>query len=241
MLERKPSLTEQAKAYIKQQIVDNAFEGDRIPSETDLASELGVSRTTIRDALSRLENEGAVYRKQGSGTYVNRAGLQIRQRLEEMWSYEAVLRAHGYTPSVQILRMERHPASEEAAEQLQLEEGADVVAVEKLFLEDDEPVIFTLNQVPAQLVPETATPEDWVPPIYEFLLAHAHQRLNYYLSEIVPVTASKKLADILHVKPGKALISFVEIGYNEENEPILWTNSYFRDDLLRLRLIRRQV
>ena len=165
MLERKPSLTEQAKAYIKQQIVDNAFEGDRIPSETDLASELGVSRTTIRDALSRLENEGAVYRKQGSGTYVNRAGLQIRQRLEEMWSYEAVLRAHGYTPSVQILRMERHPASEEAAEQLQLEEGADVVAVEKLFLEDDEPVIFTLNQVPAQLVPETATPEDWVPPI----------------------------------------------------------------------------
>jgi GntR family transcriptional regulator len=241
MLERKPSLTDQAKAYIKQRIMDDAFDGDRIPSETELANELGVSRTTIRDALSRLENEGAVYRKQGSGTYVNRAGLQIRTRLEEMWSYEAVLRAHGYTPSVHILKMERHRADEEAASQLQLDGDAEVVSVEKLFLEDDEPVILTLNQVPARLVPETAMEEDWVPPIYEFLLTHAHQRLNYYLSEIVPVTVSEELAGILHVEPGKALISFAEIGYNEENEPILRTNSYFRDDLLRLRLIRRQV
>src|SRR5690606_22372667 len=103
MLERKPSLTEQAKAYIKQRIVNEDFEDGRIPSEAELATELGVSRTTIRDALSRLENEGTVYRRQGSGTYVNRPGLQIKTRLEEIWSYEAVLRAHGYTPSTKIL------------------------------------------------------------------------------------------------------------------------------------------
>jgi GntR family transcriptional regulator len=42
------------------------FEEGRIPSETDLAVELGVSRTTIRDALSRLELEGTIIRKQGA-------------------------------------------------------------------------------------------------------------------------------------------------------------------------------
>ena len=86
MLKRNPSLTDQAKAHIKQQILENKFEEDRIPSETDLAESLGVSRTTIRDALSRLENEGVIYRKQGSGTFVNRPGLRIKSRLEEIWS-----------------------------------------------------------------------------------------------------------------------------------------------------------
>ena len=60
MIKRSPSLTDQVKTHIKQQILINTYEDDRIPSETDLAMELGVSRTTIRDALSRLENEGVV-------------------------------------------------------------------------------------------------------------------------------------------------------------------------------------
>ncbi|HSM57525.1 MAG TPA: GntR family transcriptional regulator [Candidatus Sulfomarinibacteraceae bacterium] len=241
MLERKPSLTDQAKAHIKQRILDGEFEDDRIPSESELAAELGVSRTTIRDALSRLQNEGAIYRKQGSGTYVNRAGLQIKTRLEEMWSYESVLTAHGYTPSVRILRVEKAPAGEEVGNVLHMDAEDVLVTVEKLFLEDDEPVILTINQVPEHLMPGSVPDEQWQAPIFEFLLEHCRQRLSYYLSEIVPVSASSDLADLLHVEAGKALISFAEVGFNDENVPILKTMSYFRDDLLRLRLIRRQV
>lgn len=241
MLERKPSLTEQAKAYIKQRIVNDEFEDGRIPSETELASELGVSRTTIRDALSRLENEGAVYRRQGSGTYVNNPGLQIKTRLEEIWSYEAVLRAHGYTPSTRIISVKHTKADKEQAQTLNLKPGADLVAVEKLFLEDERPVIFALNCIPQELLTEPYTDEEWHAPIYEFISEHGQQRLNYYVSEIVPVTATARLAHTLHVKEGKALISFVETGYNDENEPILLAASYIRDDLLRLRLIRRKV
>jgi GntR family transcriptional regulator len=105
MIKRSPSLTDQVKAHIKQQILDNAYEDDRIPAEMDLAEELGVSRTTVRDALSRLENEGVIFRKQGAGTFVNRPGLQIKSRLEEIWSYEAVLEDHGYEPSTRILNV----------------------------------------------------------------------------------------------------------------------------------------
>ncbi|MEJ2747564.1 MAG: UTRA domain-containing protein [Anaerolineae bacterium] len=70
--------------------------------------------------------------------------------------------------------------------------------------------------------------------------AIGRQRLTYYLSEIVPSIADDKLAQTLHIPPQTALISFSEIGYNADNEPILHSSSYFRDDLLRLRLIRRQ-
>lgn len=241
MLERKPSLTEQTKAYIKQRIRDGDFEGDRIPSETELAQELGVSRTTIRDALSRLENEGVVYRKQGSGTYVNPPGLQIKTRLEEIWSYEAVLEAHGYTPSTRILDLSVDPAGPDAARDLNIDPADNLVSVRKLFLENAEPVILVINQVPAALLTGDYEPDDWHIPIYQFLWQHGKQRLSYYLSEIVPAVASPSLADALNIEQGTPLISFAEIGYNEDNQPILKAFSYLRDDLLRLRLIRRQV
>lgn len=241
MLERKPSLTEQTKAYIKQRILDGDFEDERIPSEIELAQEIGVSRTTIRDALSRLENEGVVYRKQGSGTYVNPPGLQIKTRLEEIWSYEAVLEAHGYTPSTRILDLSVDPAGPEAARDLRIDPGDRLVTVHKLFLEDAEPVILVLNQVPAALLTGDYGPDDWEIPVYRFLWHHGRQRLSFYLSEIVPCVASPFLATTLNVEEGTPLISFAEIGYNDDNEPILRAFSYLRDDLLRLRLIRRQV
>jgi len=241
MLERKPSLTEQAKVYIKQRILDGEFEGERIPSETELASELGVSRTTIRDALSRLEIEGVIYRKQGSGTYVNEPGLQIKTRLEEIWSYEAVLKAHGYTPSTRILGVQTAPAGPDLAAELNLAPDAAVITVEKLFLEDEEPVIFTRNQIPSALLTEPYEREAWAQPVYQFLSNYGRQRLTYYISEIIPIIASPGLAEILHIAEGVPLISFSEIGYNEDNEPVLRAYSYLRDDLLRLRLIRRKI
>ncbi len=240
MLRRTPSLSEQAKDHIKQSIRNDEFPEGRIPSETELADMLGVSRTTIRDALRRLELEGVITRRQGSGTYVNQPGLQIRTRLEEMWSYETVLRAHGYTPSTEILSATTAPATAEAAAELGLSPGALLLIVRKLFREDERPVILTENQIPAALLAHDVSPADLRQPVYAFLWDHCHQELGYYLSDIVPIVADPALAATLAVRAGTPLISFSEIGYNEDNEPILKAYSYFRDDLLRLRLIRRQ-
>lgn len=240
MLQRKPSLTDQAKAHIKQRILDGDFEGERIPSETELANELGVSRTTIRDALSRLEIEGVIYRRQGSGTYVNQPGLQIKTRLEEIWSYETVLEAHGYTPSTKILAVQTEEAGAEVAGELKIAVGDALVSVAKLFLEDAEPVILTINKIPAALLTRSYRREDWRAPVYEFLASYGPQRLLYYVSEIVPTVASPTVAEALQIGTDTPLLSFSEVGYNEENEPIIKTCSYFRDDLLRLRLIRRK-
>lgn len=241
MIKRSPSLTDQVKAHIKQQILDNAYADDRVPAEMELANELGVSRTTIRDALSRLENEGVIFRKQGAGTFVNRRGLRIRSRLDEIWSYEAVLQAHGYSPSTRVLDLSIRPAEEGLATDLDLVEGQDILMVRKLFLEDEQPVILTCNFIPLAFISEPTTEEAFVVPIFTYLAQSAGQHLNYYLSEIVPVMAEGDLAKTLHLPAPTAVLSLEEVGYNEENEPILKAYSYFRDDLLRLGLIRRKV
>jgi len=241
MIKRNPSLTGQVKAHIKQQILNNAYVNDRVPAEMDLAFELGVSRTTVRDALSRLENEGVIYRKQGAGTFVNRPGLRIRSRLDEIWSYEAVLEAHGYEPSTEVLELNQQTANAELAADLNLAQGDPVLLVRKLFLEDDQPVILTRNYIPLAYIEGPLKKDDFVVPLFAYMSEVVGQHLSYYLSEIVPVMARADLANTLGVPSPTAVLSLEETGYNEDNEPILKAFSYFRDDLLRLGLIRRQV
>ena len=239
MITRNPSLTDQVKAHIKDKIVNHEFVDGRIPPEAALAEELGVSRTTIRDALAKLEHEGAIYRKQGAGTFVNEAGLQIKSRLEEIWSYEEVLRDHGYAPSVEVLRAEIEPADESTARALGLEPGDDVVVVAKLFRENDEPVVVTANRINAALM-DAAALDDAAAPVYELLERFAERHLAYYLSEIVPVALDAERARVLGVESGAAVISFEEVGFDQDDVPVVFARSFFRDDLLRFRLIRRK-
>ena len=240
MITRNPSLTDQVKAHIKERIVNDGFDNGRIPPETELASDLGVSRTTVRDALSRLEHEGTIYRRQGAGTFINEPGLQIRSRLEEIWSYEQVLQDHGYVPSVRVLSSGEEPADPLTTQALGLDDGERVLVIEKVFREDEAPVMLTVNRIPTRIVSDAEYQNDEAMPIYEFIEDHCGRTLGYYLSEIIPVSLDAATAKKLGVETGTLAISFDEIGFDQNNEPIMRATSYFRDDLLRFRLIRRR-
>lgn len=240
MITRNPSLTDQVKAHIKDLITSGAFDSHRIPPETELASDLGVSRTTIRDALSRLENEGAIYRRQGAGTFVNEQGLQIKSRLEDIWSYEQLLEDHGFTPSVRVLDATEAPADPATIEALELEDSDAVLTIEKLFLEDEDPVMLTINRIPTSMLNDTGYTDHDASPVYEFLEKHCDRSLSFYLCEIIPVSLDADTAGKLGVDPGTMAISFDEVGFDLNNKPIVRATSYFRDDLLRFRLIRKR-
>jgi len=240
MITRNPSLTDQVKAHVKERIVNDDFEDGRIPPETELAADLGVSRTTVRDALSRLEHEGTIYRRQGAGTFVNEPGLQIRSRLEEIWSYEQVLEEHGYVPSVRVLSSTEAPTDSFTAQALGLEDGERILVIEKVFREDEAPVMLTVNRIPTRIVSDAEYQNDEAMPIYEFLEDHCERTLGYYLSEIIPVSLDAATAEKLGVETGTLAISFDEIAFDQNNEPIVRATSFFRDDLLRFRLIRRR-
>lgn len=246
MLKRAPSLTEQVKSYIKDRIVNGDFPDGRIPPEMELAEALGVSRTTIRDALSRLEMEGTVLRKQGAGTFVNTPMLQIRTRLDEIWSYEAMLEAHGFQPSTEVLESAELPGgsveiSAAVCDDLGLTAEDAVLRVTKLFRENDVPVILTRNYLPRRHLTGDVTAAALRRPVYELLETFGAVPLSYYLSEIVPLIAGDDIAAALDVPLSTPLISFDETGYSADHAPIVKSYSYFRDDLLRLRLMRRRV
>ena len=69
---RSKSIVEQVNEILRQRIHDATYQpGARLPSESELAEEFGVSRATVRTVLAKLSVEGLILRRQGDGTYVN--------------------------------------------------------------------------------------------------------------------------------------------------------------------------
>ena len=67
----------------------------QLPSELELASDLGVSRTVVRDALSELERDGYLERVRGIGTLVNRDVVQLKNRMDQKLEFYKMIRAIG--------------------------------------------------------------------------------------------------------------------------------------------------
>ena len=148
---------------------------------------------------------------------------------------------HGYVPSTKVLNHRVMPAEASTAAELDLSPGENLIVVEKLFLENQHPVILTVNHIPEKMIVELYSEGDVALPVFEFLANYGQQHLSYYLSEFVPILANGSIAGHLNVPKSAPLLSLEEVGYSEDNAPILKAYSYFRDDLLRLRFIRREV
>jgi GntR family transcriptional regulator len=239
MFQRSPSLVEQVKSYLKKQIATGAFEEGRIPAEVELARTLNVSRNTVRDALSRLEIEGTIFRRQGAGTFVNQAGLMVKSQLSEIVPYQLLIEEYGCTSSIELVSVEEitHPPT---AKKLHLDKYEPLLFVKKRFLADNQPVIFSCTYLPTHFIQQSYSPEDLRLPVFDFIPRFCEHEFAYYLTELVPIIPADWLVSALQLPAQKkALVSFEELGYNQNNVPIVIATSYFRDDLLRLRLIRQ--
>jgi GntR family transcriptional regulator, transcriptional repressor for pyruvate dehydrogenase complex len=89
-----PGLTERVASALLGKIQEGAFPpGARLPSENDLADQFGVSRTVLREAISRLKHEGVVEGRQGSGVFVTEQARvkPLRIEIASVESPEAIL------------------------------------------------------------------------------------------------------------------------------------------------------
>ncbi|MEI2417040.1 FadR/GntR family transcriptional regulator [Orrella sp. JC864] len=96
-----PSLTDQlAQALLARIARGELAPGDRLPSEVRLVEEFGVSRTVVREALSRLKSEGAVQGRQGSGVYVTEQARLRPLRIEAA----TLASAHAMSSIIELRR-----------------------------------------------------------------------------------------------------------------------------------------
>lgn len=119
--------------------------GTRLDSEVELAENLMVSRPTMRNAIERLVDKGLVVRRRGLGTVV--VPRRVRRPLA-LTSLHDDLEAEGRSPDTSVLKIDVVPADHVVASALGLDEGADVLFLERLRAADGAPLALMQNHIP---------------------------------------------------------------------------------------------
>ena len=112
--------------------------GDMIPPESELTERYGVSRTTVRQVLDMLVNEGLIYRQQGRGTFV--AHPTVEQTLVRIVSFTDDMVQRGFKPGTRVLSAKLIPAPEDIARRLEIAPGEELACIKRLRLADEEPM-----------------------------------------------------------------------------------------------------
>src|ERR1700722_9996801 len=132
-LKPRASLTEQVQADLRVAIRAGAFgSGGQLPSEPALSKQLGVSRPTIRQALSLLEQEGLVARRQGMGTFVQSTVAALPDLLNVNTGITDMIRSAGRHADTRETTVQHAFADERIAKMLQLRTGAAVAVIERI-------------------------------------------------------------------------------------------------------------
>jgi DNA-binding GntR family transcriptional regulator len=210
----------------------------QLPSESELASSLGVSRATVRAALSLLAAEGIVVRKHGSGTFVNHAMLRLRLEVGDQWEFQAMISGSGYRPGIRFIDSEICPAGAEVASALNIDPEETVLKIRKIFTANEKPAIYSINMFSSQIVSSPFDAEKLQGPIFPFLFEVCNVIPAYSVTDFSPVIADKNLAEFLAVEENSPLLLFKDVFYSTENKPILFAYNHF-NNFLHFKAIRQ--
>lgn len=125
--------------------------GSALPSERDLSEMTGMSRVTVRKGIDQLIDEGVLFRKQGSGTFVAR---RIEAPNSALSGFSDDARSRGEDPGViWMIKTYASPTEEEAAA-LGIAPSAKVVRLGRVRLSGGEPLAIEHAVVPAEFLPD---------------------------------------------------------------------------------------
>lgn len=142
-------------------LINKTPAGQRLPSEPDLAKQLGVSRATLREAMRSFETQGLIRRRQGSGTFVVGKVQALDSGLEVLESLETIAKRMGLEVSVSDLSVEIVSADEELASSLNVAAGAKLTRVRRVIRAEGRPVAYLVDVLPEDVLQPKDLPSDF--------------------------------------------------------------------------------
>lgn len=223
---------ESAARELERRIVMGEYPvNSQLPSEQDLAASVGVSRTTLREAVGRLVAQGLLRREQGRGTYVRgTGGIRISMLLEANLSISDMIRDTGMTPAT----MEVEGSIEVPPDEVRLALGnpglSETLVLRRLRTADGEPAVYSVDY----LVLDPGLPIDaasYRGSVYELLAAHYGLPVTSGYARLRAGTVTGPLAEKLHVVSGSLTLLLSQVHTLSDGRNVMYSDVHLRNDI----------
>ena len=188
--------------------------GDALLGERQLEEQFGVSRITVRRAISDLVQDGALVRIKGKGTFVSH-GL-VRSTLH-LASFNEDMRAAGFEPSTRVIAAAEEVPPAAAAEHLGFAPEQAAYQVRRLRLANGAPVSVDESWLPPRLLPDLLA-EDLTGSLYRILSASGHP-VQHVEQTVEAAAAPEETAALLDIEPGAPVLLFRRRSFTGADDP----------------------
>ncbi|TCC98286.1 GntR family transcriptional regulator [Pedobacter psychroterrae] len=217
----------QAEELLRKMIKDPQFQnGKLLPNEIDIASQLAISRTTLRQALNKLVYEGLLIRKKGVGTKV--ADALISSKSVNWLSFSQEMKARG----IPIKNFELHVSwiypEEHIANFLNIKTDQKILKLERLRGRPEGPFVYFVSY----FHPRTGLTgeEDFKRPLYDILEMDYNIVSELSKEEISARSADKFIAGKLETEVGSPILFRKRFVYDQAERPIEYNLGYYKAD-----------
>lgn len=245
VVSRGHNLTELVAKSLRDGIADDSLplEG-KLPSEPQLAARLGVSRATVREAITLLETEGIVDRRHGSGTFVlPSAGLKNNMNMN--FGVTDVIESAGQKPGSINVEIRQGSGSARALRALGLPPRAQVITLIRTRTADGTPVADVTDVVPIALLTEAGiTVEEMTALVAQTesvyrALDKIGLTIHHGVAEISPAMATDEQARRLHIQRKALLLRISQVDYHSDGDAIVFSDEYHVADAFKVTVYRK--
>jgi GntR family transcriptional regulator len=212
-------LYQQIKQNLLHDIQSGVLEfNTRLSSERKLTEEYGVSRITVRQALTELVQEGYLYTKPSKGFYV--AEQTQPYELNVLLSFSSSARERGLVPSSKILESSITPATSALSRQLLIGLGSEVVSLVRLRYIDDLPVRIEHVWLPHGRCPGVLDYDLGGGSLYAVLSEKYELTMTRAETSISAQIASAQEQELLDLSYPDAVVTVDQLTYAQDDRPI---------------------
>lgn len=213
--------------------------GTQLPSESDLATTFEVGRSTVREALKLLEEDGRVHVRHGYGRFVAQIHA-VEAPITKLESVTEMAERLGFQVSRRVLDLTSGRARPDEMQALGLQAGADVVRLTRLWTQEDDPLIYSVDVLARSLLGSEPEAVDWTGSLLAMLEQLGHRLVAttaLIRAARIPEAAKKEVG--AHANDPWLLL--VQRGSVADGTPVLYSHDYHRGDLFTFEALRRRV
>lgn len=225
----------QLKSYIESQISSSFWKpGDKISTEQELGKEFQISRTTVRQAINELVNEGKLVRIQGKGTFV--AKYHIDKQIISQIGFSEDMQARGLTTSSKILNFLSITPPPQIIRILNLKENDYTILLKRLRFANDNILALETTYLPQNRFPNFLNENMENNSLYTILETKYETIAKVSNRVIESIKCPSSSAPLLEVTTGFPILKIITTSFDQFEQPFEYTEGYYRGDRYNLNL-----